>query len=75
VHPESLHALARERQVDLVRQHQFRHSGTCLFPENTDGAHAPLQRVRLSVGTVLVLAGARLLRGTATSIDIVDSRR
>jgi hypothetical protein len=75
MHPELLHALAQERQAELLRQHQFRHrwkQSSAPFPY---GSTRPLHRVRLSMGTVLVAAGTRLLGGASAKVDIVSSRR
>jgi hypothetical protein len=74
MHPELLHALAQERRAELFRQRQFRHRWRKPLVPPAYGNTRPLQRVRLSIGTVLVTTGTRLL-GASARVDVVSSRR
>jgi hypothetical protein len=72
VHPDLLHALARQRQAETLRQHQFRHTRKQLTAPRAHRAATPIRRVRRTLGTALVAAGSRLLGGSPPPVDVVD---
>jgi len=75
VHPDLLHALGKERHAELLRQHEFRHDeGQSPLRLRATGTR-PVQRVRRSVGTVLVLAGMRVLGRASDPLDLSEAPR
>jgi hypothetical protein len=75
MHPDLLHALGKERHAELLRQHQFRHNEREPSPTPLVAGTRPVRRVRRSLGTLLVLAGARLLGGAPDTLDLFEARR
>jgi len=76
MHPDLLHALGKERHAELLRQHQFRHNEREPSPTPLVASTRPaVRRVRRSLGTLLVLAGARLLGGAPDTLELFEARR
>ena len=75
MHPDLLHALGKERRAELLRQHQFRHNERRPSPSPLVARRRPLRRLRLSLGTLLVLAGARLIGRGPDTADLYEARR
>jgi hypothetical protein len=75
MHPDLLHALGKERHAEILRQHQFRHNEREPSQPPFVAGTRPVHRVRRSLGTVLVLAGARLLGGAPDILDLFETRR
>lgn len=75
MHPELIYTLGKERHAELLRQNQFRHheSDASSTPYQPD--KRPVRRVRRSLGTALVLTGARLLGGPPAAVDLFEVQR
>jgi hypothetical protein len=69
MHPDMLHALAHERQAELLRHNQFRHRRRPDTRFSDQGVSRPVPRLRHSLGALLVNAGTRLLGGTAAAME------
>jgi hypothetical protein len=74
MHPEVMRALARERQAELLDEQQARHVRRRTGPLATGRDTAVLGRLRRSLGTALVLAGARLMRGIPVTVSLFDTQ-
>jgi hypothetical protein len=68
-----MRALARERQAELLDEQQARHVRRHLSPLATGSAKAVPGRLRRSLGTALVLAGARLMPGIPVTVNLFDA--
>lgn len=75
MHPDLLHTLGKERHAELLRQNQFRHHENEVSPTPCKPDKRPVHRVRRSLGTALVLTGARLLGGPPAAVDLFDARQ
>jgi hypothetical protein len=75
MHPYFLHALAEERQAELLRHNQFRHRRRLDTQLPHHGRSRSLPRLRYSLGAVLVRAGTRLLGSTAAPMEIASNRK
>jgi hypothetical protein len=73
MHPNLLHALARERQAELLRHNQFRYRRRLDMQLSARVGSNPRVRLRQFLGTLLVHAGARLL-DTAAPMEIASNR-
>ena len=74
MHPEVIRALARERQAELLDEQQARYVRRRATPLATGSDKAILGRLRRSLGTALVLAGARLMRGIPVTVSLFDTQ-
>jgi hypothetical protein len=72
MHPDFIHVLARERQAELLRQNQFRHS-RIVSPMARPAR--PTRRVRRSLGAALVAAGTRLIGNAPGTLELFEPRR
>lgn len=61
MHPNLIGALARERQAELLRQHQFRNTEADERSSVVDATRKQVHTIRCSVGSALVVAGTRLM--------------
>lgn len=60
MHPNFTVALARERQAELLRQLEFRNSGAGRGRSLETASRRPIEQIRSSLGSALILAGTRL---------------
>jgi hypothetical protein len=74
MHPDLLSVLARARQEDLLRQHEFRERSRrarsrphTLSPRS----FRPILRARLRAGTLLIRAGSRLRQPRRADLDLI----
>jgi|HubBroStandDraft_1064217.scaffolds.fasta_scaffold26600_3 hypothetical protein len=69
MHPHLIHALAHERQADLVRRQHFQQGGPDDPVLVTHTRARPIDQLRRSVGAALVTAGTRLTPANRTTAD------
>ncbi len=74
MHPDLLRALARQREADLLREHQFRHPDDAILRPHTVRRPTSTRRVRHRLGLMLLVVGQRLLRDGATPAELTDVR-
>jgi hypothetical protein len=69
MHPHLIHALAHERQADLVRRQHFQEGGPDHPVPVTNTRARPIDQLRRSLGAALVTAGTRLMPPNQTTAD------
>jgi hypothetical protein len=60
MHPNFTVAFARDRQAELLRQHEFRNSQVGRGRSLETASRRPLAQIRWSLGSALIVAGTRL---------------
>jgi hypothetical protein len=63
MHPDFTLALARQRQAELLRQQEFRNSQAGRGRSLETVWRRPVEQIRCSLGSALILAGTRLVAG------------
>lgn len=75
MHPESMSALARQHQAELLRRQQFRESAGDGCGSLADRRSMPVNRLRRALGSALVLAGTRLMAGNGSADRVIQASR
>ncbi len=75
MHPESMGALARQHQAELLRRQQFRDSAGDGSGSLADRKAMPVNPLRRALGSALVLAGTRLMAGNGTADRVIHASR
>jgi hypothetical protein len=76
MHPDLLHALAKERRAELLRPYEFRQPEVGLSPGPVNGPDTGIGRIRRVIGVALVGAGRRVLGDSPPNvIDLLDGWR